>query len=662
MKYLFWLLLFTTLTAEVKQTPNALINESSPYLQQHAYNPVQWYPWGPKAFEKAKKEHKPIFLSIGYSTCHWCHVMARESFESDEVAVLLNRDFIAVKVDREEFPQLDSYYQQLYFKLNHRAGGWPLNVIMDENRDPFFVGTYIPLQDNYGIDGMLTLLPKIVKRYEHDREGVQREVAAVQTLLLNKSAPKPYRRGNFNIDTLMQSYSKHYDPIYFGFSKHQKFPEASRIRLLFDLAKLGKPKAKRMAIDTLRTMALHGLYDHIDGGFFRYSTDAAWEIPHFEKMLYNQAELIPLYAEAYRETNEPLFKAVVDETVAMILQRFGRDGLFFSASNADTDGEEGKYFLFTDREIDQALAGNYYQKYLDEAMEYDGFMNFEGKLHLNFYTERRPKGFRAFRRSLQKVREGRRYPFIDTKIITAWNAMMIEALYRARVVDRKYVTVANEHLNRLLKLMMPKNRLYHQTLYGQKPEQEGLLEDYAFLISALIAGYEADYEAKKLLLANRLMEQAVFLFYREGRWVQADDELKVDVDLNDKYYTSSYGRMMQNLFRLAALSENLGFENIAKRSMQTKMAEIEEKQDLVPSSAIALLMQEYGVVVLKQTKDVLNAERKTISSVRYPYLLTKTKEDTENFLACKVDRCFAYEKTLTKVTEKIENLVVLPSQ
>jgi uncharacterized protein YyaL (SSP411 family) len=350
MKYLFYLLFFTTLIAEVKQTPNALINESSPYLQQHVYNPVQWYPWGTEAFEKAKKEHKPIFLSIGYSTCHWCHVMARESFENDEVAQLLNRGYIAIKVDREELPQLDSYYQQLYLKLNNRAGGWPLSVILDENRNPFFIGTYIPLHDNYGIDGMVTLLPKVAKRYKDNREAVRREVEAVQKLLHKKSAPKPYQRDNFNVDTLMQSSRKHYDPIYFGFSKHRKFPEASRIRLLFDLATLGKPEAKTMAVNTLRTMALHGLYDHIDGGFFRYSTDAAWEIPHFEKMLYNQAELIPLYAEAYRETQEALFRAVVDETIAMTLQRFGKEGLFFSASNADTDHEEGKYFLFTEKE------------------------------------------------------------------------------------------------------------------------------------------------------------------------------------------------------------------------------------------------------------------------------------------------------------------------
>ena len=411
-----------------------------------------------------------------------------------------------------------------------------------------------------------------------------------------------------------------------------------------------------MALDILRAMALHGLYDHVDGGFFRYSTDAAWEIPHFEKMLYNQAELIPLYTEAYRETNEPLFKAVVDETVAMTLEKFGKDGLFFSASNADTDHEEGKYFLFTEQEVAMALKKSPYQKSLNEAMEYSGFMNFEGKLHLNFYTDRRPKGFYEFRKSLQEVRERRKYPFIDKKIITAWNAMMIEALYRAKAVDTKYITIANDHLSKLLKLMFPKNRLYHQTLYGEKPKQEGLLEDYAFLISALIAGYEADYETQKLALANRLTEQAIFLFYSEGKWIQADDELKVDVDLRDKYYTSSYGRMMQNLFRLAALSENLGFENIAKRSLETKMAEIEEKQDLVPSSAIALLMQEYGVVVLKQKKVLLEQNREKIEAINYPFLMTKVKEDAKSYLACKVDRCFAYDTELDEVVKKINAL------
>ena len=206
-----------TLSAEVKQTPNSLINESSPYLQQHANNPVQWYPWGSEAFEKAKKEHKPIFLSIGYSTCHWCHVMARESFENREVASLLNRDYIAIKVDREELPQLDSYYQQLFFRRNHRTGGWPLNAILDEEKRAFFIGTYIPVEDNYGIDGMMTLLPKIAFKYKHHQNSVQKEVSVLQEMMHTKVVAKAHERENFNVTTLMQSYTRHYDGLYYGF-------------------------------------------------------------------------------------------------------------------------------------------------------------------------------------------------------------------------------------------------------------------------------------------------------------------------------------------------------------------------------------------------------------------------------------------------------------
>jgi hypothetical protein len=273
---------------------------------------------------------------------------------------------------------------------------------------------------------------------------------------------------------------------------------------------------------------------------------------------------------------------------------------------------------------------------------------------LNFHAQERPKGFEMFRNSLQKLRQNRTYPFIDTKIITAWNAMMIEALYKAGEIDPKYGSLADEQLKMLVNLMVRNGRLYHQVLYGGIPEQAGLLEDYAFMISALIAGYEADYDKEKLDLAGHLSEQAIALFYGNGAWVQADDKLKVDVDLRDKYYTSSYGRMMQNLLRLAVLSENLGFENIVRRSLESKMAEIEQKQELVPSSATALLMQVYGVVVLKHKAHVLKENRKAIASIRYPYLLTEANADAERFLACKVDRCFAYGSALKKVAAKIE--------
>lgn len=582
--------------------------------------------------------------------------MAQESFENEKIASLLNQDYIAIKVDREELPQVDSYYQQLYFKLKHRTGGWPLTIILDENRKPFFLAGYLPPQNKYGIEGLTSMLPRLAKRYREAYPSIQKDIRHIE-VIQKRAEPTTKEAIDFSLERLMQAYEKHFDPLYYGFSKQPKFPEAARIGLLLDLGQLGYAQANTMALHMLRAMALHGLYDQVEGGFFRYSTDAAWEIPHFEKMLYNQAELIPLYTKAYTLSKEALFKSVVEESISMTKQRFGVHGLFFSASNADTHHEEGAYFLFSEAEINASLQKNPYAERLNEAMEYDGFMNFKGQLHLNFYTQQRPQGFKAFRASLQQIRKQKEYPFVDQKIITAWNAMMIKALYRAGTLDKKYITSADNSLKALLGLMYKNGQLYHQTLYKRLPKQKALLEDYAFLISALIGGYEASYDISKLHLADTLMQQALFLFYRDGKWIQADDALKVEVDLRDKYYTSSFGIMMQDLLKLAALTENRGYAEVAKKSLTLKRNEIVRKEDRVPSSTTAMLMQKYGVVVLKHRAKVLEKERQNIAFIKYPFLVTKGQENTKSYLACTIDRCFAYDKQLESMKTKIEAFV-----
>ena len=647
---ILFLFFFTTLFAA--SYTNALIKEDSPYLQQHAHNPVDWMPWGDAAFEKARREHKPVFLSIGYSTCHWCHVMEQESFENPEIAAKINRWFVPVKIDRETLPHIDSYYQQLFRQVKGRSAGWPLSIFLTEERQPFYLAGYLPPTQKYGIEGLTTLIPKLGRRYRKNPSAVAKMVRAIQTTAAHP--PSEETNATLNADTLYQSLENRYDPLFGGFSRAPKFPEAATITLAFDLCDLGRSDACDMALDTLRSLALRGLYDQTEGGFFRYATDAAWEIPHFEKMLYTQAELIPLYVQAYRRTHDTLYRAIVTETIRTLEQRFEKNGLFFSASDADSDHVEGGYFIYTPNEIRHALKGLKNQKAIIKAFDIDSGGNFGEKFHLNIYEDARPEGFGTFTATLKKYRSSRPYPFIDKKIITAWNAMTVEALFAAGTLDAAYTEKAKRSLNTLLGLMRQKNgTLYHQTLYGKTPKQPGLLEDYAFTVSALIAAYESTWDTAYLTRAAALNEKALRLFYRRGQWVQNSGLPAVEADLNDRYYSSALGKSVQNLYKLAALEADLHDKSVADETLRHYLPLLKSHLSNAPSTATAWLMHRYGVIILKQKKKLLEKYRKEIGSIRYPFLLTKT-DDNGLWLACTIGSCFAYGKAFADIKKKIE--------
>ena len=495
--------LITALWAEHNYT-NALIKEDSPYLQQHAHNPVNWYPWGKEVFEKAKKENKLIFLSIGYSTCHWCHVMEEESFTDDAVAKLLNDSYISVKVDREEFPQLDKKYQQLYMAMHGERGGWPLSIFMSPGAEVFHLATYIPIEEGYGSKGMMNMLPSFTKLQDDNAKQLQTLVYKhKEAMLKGKSKERLKERLTLKVmNKVLDEISVEFDKENGGFASRPKFPEASKIELLIDIYKLnGNKKALLMAETTLKKMAQGGIYDQIGGGFFRYTTDVAWQIPHFEKMLYTNAELIPVYVSMYELTANLLYKKVVDETIAQMEAHFMKEGLYFSASDADSDGEEGGYFIYSYEEVKEALLAQGFKiKDVEEALAYlgieeDGNIDIEFS-HTHISTTKVPAKLLQVKAYLKVLSSKRTFPFIDTKIITAWNAMMIKALFSASKIDSKYLSLGNQRLEALLKLMRKGDVLYHQTLLGKKPKQKGLLEDYAFLMDAMIEGYLRTYDKR----------------------------------------------------------------------------------------------------------------------------------------------------------------------
>jgi len=662
-KILLFITLLTSLWAEHNHT-NALINEDSPYLQQHVYNPVNWYPWGEEAFTKAKKENKLIFLSIGYSTCHWCHVMEEESFTDDIVAKLLNDNYISIKVDREEFPQLDKKYQKLYMSVHGKRGGWPLSVFMSPEAEVFHLATYIPKEVGYGSIGMMTMLPSFTKLQTENakqlRERVEKHTQA--EMKGNRKENLKQKLSLKVMDIVVEDICAEFDQRNGGFAWRPKYPEASKIALLIDIYKLnGNQKALHMAQETLKKMAQGGIYDQIGGGFFRYTTDAQWQSPHFEKMLYTNAELIPLYVSLYELTADPLYKKVVNETIAQMETNFMKEGVYLSASDADSDGEEGGYFIYEYVEVKNHLLRQGWK--IDEVedvlaylgIEEDG--NIDGDFsHTHITSNKVPLRLEEVKTYLREVSSKRSFPFIDNKIITAWNAMMIKALFAASKLDSYYLALADQRLETLLKEMRTKDRLYHQTLLGKAPKQEGLLEDYAFLMDAMIEGYVKTYNKKYLRELQVLAKEAIDKFYREKRWYLSDDGIEAEADFDDRYYTSALSVMLDSLVRLASLTEELFYVEVVEETLKNSGGVLKNTPAKAPKLLHTFLRLKMGDVIIKSTTEKLQKSRKEIEALQYPFILSKS-EESDKYLACRISSCFAYDTNITALIKQIENTV-----
>ncbi len=642
---------------------NALVHESSPYLRQHAHNPVNWYPWGPKAFEKAKKEHKFIFLSIGYSTCHWCHVMEEESFTDKKIAKLLNASFVSIKVDREQYPQIDKKYQYLYLAFYKKRGGWPLSVFMTPQGKVFYLGTYIPKEEGYGSKGLLQMLPRFAALREHP-EALRKWTALYAEALKQRQGRKKLTAeiGKTLQKKVLSELEESFDKENGGFALHPKFPEASKIELLLTLWRLGgEPEAYRMAETTLNKMANGGIYDQIGGGFFRYTTDALWQSPHFEKMLYTNAELIPLYVEMYERTGNLLYRRIVSETIAQFNAHYMQHGLYFSASDADSNAEEGGYFIYGHDEVKKMLVKSGMDaKKVEAALGYLGIEedgNIDGELSQpHIVGEKVPKLLGKVKQYLKKLRKMRTFPFVDTKIITAWNAMMVKALFTASRIDPSYLKDAQRSMAVLWQTMRKKNVLYHQVLYGRKPEQKALLEDYAFLCDALLEGYERTYDGQYLKRAEGVANEALGKFYKNGIWYMSDDAIGTVADFDDRYYTSALSVMLESLLKLATLSEEMHYLQVVKQTVREEGSILQQYPAKAPKLARLYLRLQKGDVIIHADKKLLLNVQKQINGMQYPFVLSKP-EQSKVYLACRINSCFAHDKNITRLIKKIEKAV-----
>ena len=664
MKQIIFSILFFTSLYAAEQHSNALIHEDSPYLQQHVHNPVNWYPWGKEALDKAKKENKLIFLSIGYSTCHWCHVMEEESFTDEEVGKLLNEGYVSIKVDREEYPQLDKKYQKFYMSVHGKRGGWPLSVFLSPNMEVFYIGTYISKDGTDLYQGLIKLLPYFTTLHTTNTSEFQKRIEKHKNTTVKQGPKKNLKQIAIDrtIKKFLHKVTTEFDKENGGFSSRPKFPEASKITLLLDMYQLqGDKKLLHMAEVTLRKMAKGGIYDQIGGGFFRYTTDVGWEYPHFEKMLYNNAELTSAYVNAYSLNKDPLYKKTVVETIAQMEKNYMQNDVYLSASDADSNGEEGGYFIYEYDSVEEdLLALGMKVEEIEEVLSYLGIEedgNVDGDLsHTHITSEKIPAKLEVVREYLRGVSAQRTFPFIDKKIITSWNAMMIKSLFVASKIDNAYLDLAIKRLSSLWSMMRKENVLYHQTLLGKVPKQKALLEDYAFLIDALIEGYEKTYNSIYLVQGKTLAEEVLQQFYRNGKWYLSNDGIEALADFDDKYYTSSLSLMLENLVRLASLTEELKYNKIVRDTLQQNTKVLEN----IPTNASKLLHTflrlERGDVIIKATKEKLQKNENKIEKMEYPFVLSKI-EESDKYLACRVSTCFAYDTNLTKLIEKINKSI-----
>ncbi|MCR1809804.1 thioredoxin domain-containing protein [Sulfurospirillum sp. hDNRA2] len=573
---------------------NELIHEDSPYLLQHAHNPVNWMAWSDKALAKAKEENKLIFLSIGYSTCHWCHVMERETFEDEVSAKLLNDSYVSIKVDREEMPDLDKYYQDVHYLLTKRAGGWPLSIIMTPQQQVIFAGTYLPPQSAQGRMGFRELTSFIKGKFDDAYEEVQKSAVSIEAAIKQYERSfeqKEHIDAGTVLETFVSKVKTSYDDVSKGIGSAPKFPHASTWNALLDIyAQTKNLEALYMSEDALFAMAQGGINDQIEGGFYRYSVDEAWVIPHFEKMLYTNAELIEVYAKVFKITQKPYFQEVIDTTIKAMDERFLKEGLYLSASDADSEGEEGKYFVFGFKQAQEALLnGGLSEVETKAVMDYFGitkFGNFEHQttnptLTCNDKPVRLDEAIVILKAERQKVA----YPFIDTKILTAWNALMVTALFEADKIEK-----AKSVLDTLLNSLHVNGILYHQMVLGGSLKVEALLEDYAFLIEALLRAYAYSNEAHYLELAKRLSHEAEQKFYKEGTWYLSDKAFRAKAVLEDNSYKSPLSTMIKNLFELAKIEDDTVLFIRAKDMLESFGAGIQKYAHAYPEAVRAVAL------------------------------------------------------------------------
>ncbi len=627
---------------------NRLARETSPYLLQHAANPVDWYPWSAEALDRAKTENKPIFLSIGYSACHWCHVMERESFENEAIAEIMNRYFVNIKVDREERPDLDDYFM-MFVQMTTGSGGWPMSVFLTPDGKPFFGGTYFPPEDAYSRRGFAAILHAVAKTWEKQRQRVLDGTASLlemlKTNLTRSEAAVKIDPGI--VDTAVEQMLERYDPVDGGFGEAPKFPPSYALSLMMrQYYRQRDARVLHAITHTLNKMAAGGIYDQLGGGFHRYSTDAHWLVPHFEKMLYDNALLAVTYCEAFQLTQNTLYRQVACDTLDYLLRDM-RDpvGGFYSSEDADSEGVEGKFYVWTPEEVITVL-GSEDGKLFCDYYDVTNAGNFEGRqsiLHVRADIEQFAKEYKmtpgelndklaSLRLRLLQFRATRVRPPQDDKVLAEWNGLMLSALckgYQA-TANVKYLDAAVECASFIEKQMYSPSGLLRIYRRGQA-KQPGFLSDYAFIANGLIDLYESSFDIHWLKFAEQLAQEMISNFAdadHGGFFTTRTDQLDLPIRQKDSYdgaVPSGNSAAAIVLLRLAVLLDKKQYRGMADQTIATLGGNIEKMPTAYMNMLNAYDLSQNGsreIAIIGRRSDVRTLE--LIRTAHSMYLPHKT--------------------------------------
>lgn len=645
-------------------SPNRLIDEKSPYLLQHAHNPVDWYPWSEEAFEKARVENKPIFLSIGYSTCHWCHVMEHESFEDSTVADLMNENFIAIKVDREERPDIDNVYMTVCQLMTGR-GGWPLTIIMTPDKKPFYAATYIPKQSAYGRIGMLELLPKISEAWKLKKDEILSSAGnIIKHLDQSNSDAGGEMLGKEDLKNAFNNFRYDFDATYGGFGNSPKFPSPHNLLFLLRYWKRsGDNTALEMVEKTLTEMSKGGIFDHVGFGFHRYSTNRSWTLPHFEKMLYDQAMLAIAYLETYQATGNPFYAGVAERIFEYVLRDMtSPEGGFYSAEDADSEGEEGKFYIWTQEELVEILGDDIAEKY-SNIYSFEEGGNFEDEASkqktganiphlrydlesyaakLNIAENELVEDLEKARVKLFERREKRIHPLKDDKILTDWNGLMIAAFAMGgRVLKSEKYTQAAERSAEFIygNLIDDDGRLLHRYRTGESGLQASV-EDYAFLIWGLLELYESTFDVKYLTRAIELQKIQDEFYWDEdnlGYFFSPSDGEELITKTKEVYdgaIPSGNSVSALNLLKLGRLLANTEYEN---KSIDIGISFSKQVKNNVRGSTMLLSAVDYSL------------------GPAYEIIIVSKSEFTDDDIINRINETFIPNKVILFVNESIED-------
>jgi len=610
----------------------------SEYIKEHSHDLVKWHLWNKKSFELAKKEHKLIYVTIGYSTCHWCHVMMKESFRNPEIAKLLNTLYIPIVVDKEENPEIDRYYQWVYKKIYSHSAGWPINIIMTPVKKVLFIQNYIPPKDIYARKGFLTLLPYFAKLYKTNPKKIALISQKIQQKIDSKIKIEKVKNPLLKIKT---SLIKNFDFHYGGFKGLHKFPEYNKFKLLLDVYLLTKDKKFLKMLDlTLTNMAKSGMYDQIEGGFFRYTVYDDFSIPHFEKMLYTNALMVDIYSQTYKYSPKKIYKKIISQTIKEFYNKYydKKTGLFYAANSADSPNE-GDYFCFSKKEIFKALRNIPNKKKILKYINFDNDGNFEeDKNHIYFeLNATKPKNLNLFLKNLRAIRKTHNFPFIDKKKILAWNAMMSTALFRASIVNSEYKQKAIKLLNAIYKNFHINNIWYHA--FVNKKETKANLEDFAYLLRAEIVAYEYTGDIKHLKNAENLMKKS--LKFKEKYWMM-NNSFKATID--EKSYPSALSVLFNSLIDLSSLKNDFNTYLFVQNELKNYPLSLEYAY-----LAQAKLKIKYNEYVIKTSKTKPNFP------IYYPFVLWK-KTEYNYYQVCDIFACLKRSENFREIEEFFEKI------